>query len=109
MRITAAVPRLSADAFNTGTQFPSAFQGDYFFGDMVLGTISSLDRATNTVTQLATGIEAPTGMIFGPDGSLYYLAHGPTPALYKITYTGTSTTVHQTRSLPLMLPAAPLH
>ena len=72
-------------------QFPSEYEGDYFFADNCSGWMRKLDPANgNTVTGFASGIAGPVDIQIGPDGSLYYLSRpesGP-GAVYKVDYSG---------------------
>jgi glucose/arabinose dehydrogenase/chitodextrinase len=104
-------PHLGRDASITGgvvyrgTQFPSEYQGSYFFGDYVQNTIRRLkfdgqgnvsrsvnfwpaDGAKDTVA-----VGDPVKFLEGPDGALYYVdigfndAHEPNPAsIRRIRY-----------------------
>ncbi len=69
------------------TQFPADYVGAYFFADFCGGWIRQLDRATNAVTDFATGISAPVDLQVSADGSLYYLARGNGGGVYRIVYT----------------------
>jgi glucose/arabinose dehydrogenase len=57
--------------FYTGTEFPSAYQGQYFYADFVRGTIhaTTLGGAPTTVTY----DQDIVAMQMGPDGDLYYV------------------------------------
>ena len=57
-------------------QFPSSYDGDYFFADYCGGWIYSLETSNYTVTQFATGIASPVDLKVSDDGALYYLARG---------------------------------
>ena len=87
-----------------GTQFPSEYRGNYFFGDYVQNTIKRLtfDGAGNVSRAInfwpADGamdaaVGDPVKFLEGPDGSLYYVdigfndAHVPNPAsIRRIRY-----------------------
>jgi glucose/arabinose dehydrogenase len=60
------------------SQFPSSYNGDYFFGDYCGGWIHVFDSATAAVASFAAGIDGPVDLDIGPDGSLYYLARTET-------------------------------
>jgi glucose/arabinose dehydrogenase len=60
----------------SNVQFPSAWVGHYFFGDLCGGWIRRLDPATRTATDFATGLSSPTDVKIGADGALYYLNKG---------------------------------
>jgi glucose/arabinose dehydrogenase len=68
-------------------QFPSQYDGDYFFADYCGGWISRLDLSgTSPVYQpFATGISSPVDLQVSEDGTLYYLARGA-GSVSKITY-----------------------
>jgi glucose/arabinose dehydrogenase len=61
-------------AFYTGSMFPSAYAGDYFFGDYVGNYIRRYDPATGDVNGFATNTPNPVDLDVGPDGALYYLS-----------------------------------
>lgn len=59
----------------TTPQFPSIYQGQYFFSDFCGGWIRVLDPATGVATNFASApIGGPVDLAVGPDGLLYYLA-----------------------------------
>jgi glucose/arabinose dehydrogenase len=60
----------------TAVQFPSSYVGQYFFADYCGNFIKKIDPANKAVTTFATGINGPVDLDVGPDGQLYYLAHG---------------------------------
>jgi glucose/arabinose dehydrogenase len=57
-------------------QFPPAYVGSYFFGDLCSGQISRLDPTTGAVTTFASGISNLVDLKVDPQGNLYYLAQG---------------------------------
>lgn len=59
-------------------RLPAADTGKYFVTDFCGGWIRKLDPETGATEDFATGLVNPTGMKFGLDGNLYYLArnHG---------------------------------
>lgn len=59
-----------------GAFFPD---GGYYFGDLSLGFIRRLNVANGKVTSFATGLPFITGMVGGPDNSLYVLQFGEAP------------------------------
>ncbi|MEY2452994.1 MAG: hypothetical protein QOD92_2568 [Acidimicrobiaceae bacterium] len=69
------------------SQFPADYSGDYFFSDLCSGWIRRLDVATGTVASFvpAGGVDGPVDLASGPDGALYYVAHGG--SLGRITST----------------------
>lgn len=70
-------------------QFPASFSGKYFFGDFCAGWIRTLDPATNSVADFASGISALVALQVGPEGSLYYLSRGPSStsgAVFQIRF-----------------------
>ena len=84
-----------------GTQFPSEYQGSYFFGDFVQNWIRRLtfngdgtvDRAMSFWPADGSAdteeVGDPTKFVQGPDGSLYYVdigfnnGHTPNPAAIR--------------------------
>ena len=73
--------------YNPATvQFPSSFEGDYFFADFVSGWIRRIDPETKTVQNFATEAGNPVDLRVGVDGSLYYLARG-TGQVFRVQYT----------------------
>jgi glucose/arabinose dehydrogenase/chitodextrinase len=104
-------PHLGRDASVTGgvvyrgSQFPTEYQGSYFFGDYVQNTIRRLkfdgggnvSRVVNfwpaDGTKDGPAVGDPVKFLEGPDGSLYYVdigfndAHEPNPAsIRRIRY-----------------------
>ena len=77
--------------FYTGTQFPTSYQGKYFFADYVQGFIRTLDINTGSAADFATSVNIPVDIDMAPDGGLYWLSLGPGSGtngeIYKITYT----------------------
>ncbi|HYH86167.1 MAG TPA: PQQ-dependent sugar dehydrogenase [Pyrinomonadaceae bacterium] len=73
----------------TASQFPSSFVGKYFFADFCSGWIRTLDPATGSTGDFASGVPLPVDLKVGPEGSLYYLARGG-DAIFQIIFTGTS-------------------
>jgi glucose/arabinose dehydrogenase len=65
--------------------YPSDYVGKYFYADFCGGWIRRFDPATNTATAFVTGLSFPVDLKVGPDGNLYYLAHGG-GAVFKIIY-----------------------
>ena len=73
--------------YNPATvQFPSDFEGDYFFADFVSGWIRRIDPETGTVESFATDAGNPVDLRVGADGSLYYLSRG-TGQVFRVQYT----------------------
>ncbi|MDX2139109.1 MAG: PQQ-dependent sugar dehydrogenase [Chloroflexota bacterium] len=72
-------------------QFPSYFNGDFFFADYCNSIISFVDQDTNAVNQFATSAgPAIVNLATAPDGSLYYLMRGNATndgAVKRISYT----------------------
>jgi glucose/arabinose dehydrogenase len=74
--------------YNPATQqYPSGYNGHYFFADYCGNWIQKLDPSSNTITPFATGISAPVDVDVGPDGSVYYLAHSA-GTVGRIRYAG---------------------
>ncbi|MDQ3658118.1 MAG: PQQ-dependent sugar dehydrogenase [Actinomycetota bacterium] len=68
-------------------QFPSSYEGDYFFTDFCGGYIRRYDPETDSVSGFATGLSQPVDLQVSPDGSLYTLERG-TGSVNEIQYTG---------------------
>jgi glucose/arabinose dehydrogenase len=68
------------------SQFPSDYQGDYFFGDYCTGWINRIDPSTKQVSSFITGVAGPIDVKVDKDGAFYYLAIN-SGALAKVTYT----------------------
>ncbi len=67
-----------------GAQFPSAYQGDYFFADYTQNWIRRLDLdASGNVVGVAN-FEPANGSVDGPYGDIVYLTEGPDGALYYV-------------------------
>jgi glucose/arabinose dehydrogenase len=69
---------VTGGVFYDATGFPSAYRGNFFFGDYNTGRIERvvLNPATNTVTSVdhwAQGVSAAVDMALGPDGDIYYV------------------------------------
>ena len=63
--------------FYTGTNYPAAYQGQYFFGDYARDFIHRIPitgSVAGTETPFATATEAPVSFAQGPDGNIYYAA-----------------------------------
>jgi len=65
-------------AFYRGNQFPSEYDGRYFFGDYGSGFIKTLD-ANDAVSDFTTDIQNPVDIQVGPDGALYILSFSFSP------------------------------
>ena len=67
-----------------GTQFPSSYQGSYFFADY---TQNWIKRLTFDASGNVTGVfnfEPADGSVDGPYGDIVYLTEGPDGALYYV-------------------------
>jgi glucose/arabinose dehydrogenase len=73
-------------------QFPSGYEGDYFFADYCAGWIRKLDPYSgNLIAAFASGISFPVDLKVAGDGALYYLARGTgasTGVVYRIAWVG---------------------
>jgi glucose/arabinose dehydrogenase len=63
--------------FYTGTSYPVAYRGRYFFGDYALQTLSTLgtdtkDQITSAPARFATGVGAPVSFDTAPNGDVVY-------------------------------------
>ncbi|HLO28815.1 MAG TPA: NPCBM/NEW2 domain-containing protein, partial [Anaerolineales bacterium] len=70
---------ITGGTFYTGTAYPSAYQGAYFYGDYAIGYIRyiKVDNNNNLLEgplSFAIGADGPVDIQMGPDGNLYYLA-----------------------------------
>jgi glucose/arabinose dehydrogenase len=69
-------------------QFPTDYNGDYFFADFCGGWIRKYDPATRQVSPFKSGSnEQPVDLKVSTDGDLYFLARG-TGSVERIHYTG---------------------
>jgi glucose/arabinose dehydrogenase len=90
--------------------FPAQYQGMYFFADYCGNWIKYVDptavfpnRNQPTVSDFATGINAPVDLKVGADGALYYLARGA-GAVFRVQYGSSApaiTTQPADRTVPL--------
>ncbi|MEQ1770386.1 MAG: putative Ig domain-containing protein, partial [Devosia sp.] len=66
---------VGASTIYTGDKYPAAFQGDYFFTDIVDGEVYSVDINDRTKTQFVIDIGdyGPSNFIQGPDGYMYLM------------------------------------
>jgi glucose/arabinose dehydrogenase len=75
-------PALGESITGGGFSGPSfgSFAGQYFFGDYIASKIfravpnGARDDIVGTPTELVTGASGPVDIVFGPGGSLYYVA-----------------------------------
>jgi glucose/arabinose dehydrogenase len=65
---------ITGGVFYAATQFPAAYQGQYFFSDYLRGFIRVLNLTTLQATDFATGVPGSVDLDVGPDGALYYLS-----------------------------------
>ncbi len=83
-------PHLGRDAAITGgfvyhgTQFPSSYQGNYFFADYAQNTIKRLTFDANGNVNGVFNVDPADGTPDGPTGDVVYLTQGPDGALYYI-------------------------
>ena len=77
-----------------GTQFPSSYQGNYFFADYAQNWIKRLTFDASGNVNGVFNFEPPDGSLDGPYGDIVYLTEGPDGALYYIDlgYSDTSGT-----------------
>jgi glucose/arabinose dehydrogenase/chitodextrinase len=77
--------------FYTGTLYPQAYWGNFFFGDYSGNFIKRVvldDQHRPVSTQpFATDVQSPVSMTVGPDGMLYYLSF-TTGEVRRIRYNG---------------------
>ncbi len=56
--------------------FPSDYEGDYFFGDYCGNWIKRLKPLNNNaVSDFATNVSSPVDLKIGPEGALYYISY----------------------------------
>ncbi|MCO6045949.1 NPCBM/NEW2 domain-containing protein [Aeoliella sp. ICT_H6.2] len=70
---------ITGGAFNSAavSQFPSEYQGQYFFSEFCGGTIQVVDPDnSNDVSDFITAAAYPMNIEFAADGSMYYIARG---------------------------------
>ncbi|QEL25118.1 PKD domain-containing protein [Bosea sp. F3-2] len=67
-----------------GTQFPSSYQGSYFFADYTQNWIRRLTFDGNGNVNGVFNFEPANGALDGPYGDIVYLTEGPDGALYYI-------------------------
>jgi glucose/arabinose dehydrogenase/PKD repeat protein len=85
-----AYPHLGRDASITGgfvyhgTQFPAAYQGNYFFADYTQNWIKRLTFDAQGNVSGTFDFEPPDGQNDGPYGDIVCLAEGPDGALYYV-------------------------
>lgn len=75
----------------TSPQFPSFYNGKYFFGDYCGGWIRVLDTSNDTASDFVTGITSLVDVEVAQDGSLYYLSRGDgtnTGGVFQIRFSG---------------------
>jgi glucose/arabinose dehydrogenase len=65
---------ITGGVFYQATQFPAAYQGQYFFSDYLRGFIRVLNVSTHQASDFATGVPGSVDLDVGPDGALYYLS-----------------------------------
>ena len=58
----------------TGSAWPAAYHGGYYFSDLSGGWIARMDLATGAVSTFATGFGSMRGLAFGTDGALFALS-----------------------------------
>ena len=67
-----------------GTQFPSSYQGSYFFADYTQNWIKRLTFDANGNVTGVFNFEPADGAADGPYGDIVYLTEGPEGALYYV-------------------------
>jgi len=67
-----------------GSQFPAAYQGDYFFADYTQNWIRRLHLDANGHVLSVNNFEPADGSVDGPYGDIVYLTQGPDGALYYV-------------------------
>ena len=76
----------------TATQYPTPYQGNYFFADYVNNylrrIIFNANNEVANIVDFATNITTPVSLELGPEGALYYISL-TTGQVRRIRYTGT--------------------
>lgn len=67
-----------------GTQFPSTYQGSYFFADYTQNWIKRLTFDANGKVNGVFNFEPADGSVDGPYGDIVYMTEGPEGALYYV-------------------------
>jgi PKD repeat protein len=67
-----------------GTQFPSEYQGHYFFGDYAQNWIKRLALGPSGNVTGVFNFEPASGALDGPTGDIVYMTQGPDGALYYV-------------------------
>ncbi|MBI3337452.1 MAG: PQQ-dependent sugar dehydrogenase [Candidatus Staskawiczbacteria bacterium] len=67
-----------------GSQFPSSYQGSYFFADYTQNWIRRLTFDANGNVNGVFNFEPVDGSVDGPYGDIVYLAEGPDGAMYYV-------------------------
>jgi len=67
-----------------GTQFPSSYQGNYFFADYTQNWIRRMTFDANGTVTGVFNFEPADGSVDGPYGDIVYLTEGPEGALYYV-------------------------
>ncbi len=89
-------------------QFPPAYIGKYFFGDLCGGFIRLFDPSNNTASGFATGIARLVDLKIGPDGSLFYLLQlNNDGQVWKVSATVTATPTPTPTATPTPIPPTP--
>jgi len=70
---------VTGGVFYSGTSFPAAYRGAYFYGDYARNwiryvTVSSAGNVTSGPFDFTTTADAPVDIEMGPEGHLYYLS-----------------------------------
>ena len=70
---------VTGGAFYSGTSFPTAYRGAYFYGDYARDwiryvTVDGTGNVTSGPFDFTTTGDAPVDIEMGPDGHLYYLS-----------------------------------
>jgi glucose/arabinose dehydrogenase len=85
---------ITGGCFYDSTAFPSAYLGNYFFGDYNSGRIMRvvLDGANlpSFIGEFVTNNNLHVDMTTGPDGALYYANQSNPGTIRRLAYTGTA-------------------
>jgi glucose/arabinose dehydrogenase len=65
---------IGGEFYPTGGNFPAAYRGNYYFGDLCSGFVAQLDLANNNAAYAFGQVEgSPVGLLVGLDGALNVL------------------------------------
>lgn len=82
---------ITGGCFYDSSAFPAAYQGNFFYGDYVLGSVMRAQIGTDgkpaKITRFIDDSAGPTDVAVGPDGALYYTDIGA-GEVRRVAFTG---------------------